>query len=138
MGFAVDEFDQFPEKFNRTTSIGFESRHEIENLHKLFPIVVRFPALMPLVRPAIKLKSASKLYLAQYLLWTEYLVCEQNQSFAKATHTAGLSTLPPVDFLRRVSSKSVLKVKERVFGQRFSRSRLALQMEEDTIAHAGG
>jgi radical SAM superfamily enzyme YgiQ (UPF0313 family) len=138
MGFAVDDVDAFPEKFNRTTSIGFESRHEIENLHKLFPIVVRFPALMPLVRPAIKLRSARKLYLALYLLWTEYLVCEQNQSFAKATNTASLATLPPLDFLRRVTSKSALKVKERVFGRRFSRARLALQMEEDTIAHVGG
>jgi radical SAM superfamily enzyme YgiQ (UPF0313 family) len=138
MGFAVDELDRFPEKFNRTTSIGFDRRHEIENLHKLFPIVVRFPALMPLLRPAIRLKRARKLYLALYLLWTEYLVCEQNQSFAQATRTAGFGTLPPVDFLRRVSHKSALKMRERIFGRSFSRERLALQMEEDTIAHAGG
>jgi radical SAM superfamily enzyme YgiQ (UPF0313 family) len=138
MGFAVDDLDAFPEKFNRTTSIGFDRRHEIENLHKLFPIVVRFPALMPLVRPAIRLKSARKLYLALYLLWTEYLVCEQNQSFAKATSTATLGTLPPIDFMRRVSAKSALKARELVFGRRFSNARLSLEMEEDTIAHTGG
>ncbi len=138
MGFAVDAFEQFPEKFNRTTSIGFERRHEIENLHKLFPIIVRFPSLRPLVRSAIKRKSLSKLYLALYLLWTEYLVCEQNQSFAKATHTSSLATLPPIDFARRVAAKTALKTKEAVFGRRFSRRRLALSMEEDTIAHMGG
>ncbi|MCK6445086.1 MAG: B12-binding domain-containing radical SAM protein [Planctomycetes bacterium] len=138
MGFAVDAFDAFPEKFNRTTSIGFARRHEIENLHKLFPIIVRFPSLMPLVRPAIKLKSLSKLYLALYLLWTEYLVCEQNQTVAQATKTATFGTFPPLDLLRRVSSKTTLKVREAVFGRRFSKRRLALQMEEDTIAHMGG
>jgi anaerobic magnesium-protoporphyrin IX monomethyl ester cyclase len=138
MGFAVDALDKFPEKFNRTTAIAFDRRHEVENLHKLFPIVVRFPALMPLVRPAVKLRAMSPVYLAMYLLWTEYLVCEQNQSFALATSTAGLRTLPPIDFVRRVMSKTALKAREQIFGRRFSSSRLALQMEEDTIAHAGG
>ena len=47
MGYAVSAYDEFPSKFNRTSSIQFEQRHEIENLHKLFPIVVRFPWLMP-------------------------------------------------------------------------------------------
>ncbi len=138
MGLAVDHLEQFPEKFNRTTSIAFERRHEIENLHKLFPIVVRFPWLMPLVRPAIRQRFAGRLYLAAYLLWTEYLVCEQNQSFARATGTNSLATLPAVDFVRRVSAKTGLKLKESVFGRRFSHQRLALSMEEDTIAHMGG
>jgi anaerobic magnesium-protoporphyrin IX monomethyl ester cyclase len=138
MGFAVDEFDAFPEKFNRTTSIAFDNRHEVENLHKLFPIVVRFPWLMPLVKPAIRARGLRKVYLAMYLLWTEYLVCEQNQSFAKATRTASLATLPPVDFLRRVSTKTGIKVKEAIFGRRFSSKRLQLVMETDTIAHQGG
>jgi hypothetical protein len=138
MGFAVDELEAFPEKFNRTTSIGFERRHEIENLHKLFPIVVRFPRLMPLVRPAIGAKRLGKLYLALYLLWTEYLVSEQNQSFARATSTSSLATLPPVDFVRRVATKSGLKLKEALFGRRFSEKRLQLAMETDTIAHQGG
>jgi hypothetical protein len=138
MGFAVDELERFPEKFNRTTSIAFERRHEVENLHKLFPIAVRFPWLLPLVPAAIKSRPLSKVYLAMYLLWTEYLVCEQNQTFAKATGTASLGTFPPLDFLRRVSSKTGLKLREALFGRRFSQRRLALQMEEDTLAHAGG
>jgi radical SAM superfamily enzyme YgiQ (UPF0313 family) len=138
MGFAVDALDQFPEKFNRTTSIAFERRHEVENLHKLFPIAVRFPSLMPLIPKAIKVRALSKAYLAAYLLWTEYLVCEQNRSFAVATGTSSLSNLPQIDFLRRVTSKTALKLREGLFGRRFSRERLRMQMQEDTIAHAGG
>lgn len=83
-------------------------------------------------------RALSRVYLALYLLWTEYLVCEQNQSVARATHTASLATLPPVDFVRRVSSKSVLELRESLFGRRSSNRRLRLEMEEDTIAHAGG
>ncbi len=138
MGFAVDSYDQFPQKFNRTSSIAHAHRHEVENLHKLFPLAVRFPKLRPAIPTLVKSKALSKVYLAAYLLWTEYLVCEQNQSWAKATHTSSLQTFPPVDFVRRVSSKTTLKVKEALFGRRFSRERLALQMEEDTIAHQGG
>jgi radical SAM superfamily enzyme YgiQ (UPF0313 family) len=138
MGFAVDHIEQFPEKFNRTSSIAYERRHEVENLHKLFPIAVRFPSLLPVVKRAIRSKALSKGYLAAYLLWTEYLVCEQNQSFARATATSSWRTLPPVDFVRRVSSKTALKVRESLFGQRFSGERLKLAMEEDTIAHQGG
>ncbi len=111
---------------------------EVENLHKLFPIAVRFPLLAPFVPSAIRVRALSRVYLALYLLWTEYLVCEQNQSVARATHTASLATLPPVDFVRRVSSKSVLELRESLFGRRSSNRRLRLEMEEDTIAHAGG
>ncbi|MCP3915342.1 MAG: hypothetical protein GY711_07285 [bacterium] len=41
MGYAVAAYDDFPVKFNRTSSIEFENKRQIENLHKLFPIVVR-------------------------------------------------------------------------------------------------
>ena len=104
MGFAVDAFDEFPNRFNRTTPIALERRDEVENLHKLFPIVVRFPFLMPLVQRAIKLRGLSKPYLAMYLLWTEYLICEQNRSYAKAMGNAGIGNLPFVDLIRRVSA----------------------------------
>lgn len=135
MGFAVDGIDQFPEKFNRTTSIAFDKRHEVENLHKLFPIVVRFPRLMPLVQRAIRLSWMKRIYLGCYLLFTEYLVCEQNRLVAEATGAARFSNRPIVDLFRRVAQKGLLKLREALFGRKFSRQRLALQMEEDTIAH---
>lgn len=139
LGYAVDKLEHFPEKFNRTSSIQREDRHSIENLHKLFPILVRFPALMPLARPLAKIRLLSPVYLAAYLLWTEYLVCEQNRSWAVATNTARLSNLPAVDFLRRVCSKTTLKIKEQLFGRSLtSMARLRLAMQTDTIAHADG
>ena len=54
MGYAVAGYDDFPQKFNRTSSILFDNKQEIENLHKLFPILVRYPFLMPLAPRAIK------------------------------------------------------------------------------------
>jgi hypothetical protein len=138
MGFAVDRFDAFPNRFNRTTPIALERQREIECLHKLFPIVVRFPFLMPLVRRAIGLHGLNRVYLALYLLWTEYLICEQNRSYAVATGTASVRNLPWVEFLRRVSAKTAINVRQALFGRRFSRRRLELEMETDTLAHAGG
>jgi anaerobic magnesium-protoporphyrin IX monomethyl ester cyclase len=138
MGYAVDSFDAFPEKFNRTTSIQFDNRVAIENLHKLFPLAVRFPWLRPIVKKAIRSKRLSRLYLAAYLLWTEYLVCEQNSTVANAIGNATWRDLPPIDFVRRVAQKTSIKIRERLFGQRLGSQRLALEMETDTIAHAGG
>jgi anaerobic magnesium-protoporphyrin IX monomethyl ester cyclase len=138
MGYAVDRLDQFPNRFNRRSTIALDDRKTVENLHKLFPIAVRFPVLMPLVRRAIKVHGLSRVYLALYLLWTEYLVCEQNRSFAVAMGTAGFRNLPLFDFLRRVTMKTRIKVSEALFGRRLSGARLRLEMETDTIAHAGG
>jgi radical SAM superfamily enzyme YgiQ (UPF0313 family) len=138
MGFAVEKFDDFSNRFNRKTPIALEKKREIENLHKLFPIAVRFPFLMPFVRRAIEVKGMHKIYLGLYLLWTEYLICEQNRSYAMATGTAGMRNLPFLDFIRRVLAKTAINVRQAFFGRRFSRRRLALEMETDTIAHAGG
>lgn len=138
MGYAVAKFDEFPEKFNRTTSIEFANRVEVENLHKLFPIVVRFPWLRPTVRAAIRSRRLSRAYLAAYLLWTEYLVCEQNATVAHAVGNATWRDFPLVDFVRRVAAKTSIKAREAIFGRRLESQRLALDMETDTIAHAGG
>ncbi len=138
MGYAVDSFDAFPEKFNRTTSIRFDHREQIENLHKLFPIIVRFPWLRPSVRAAIRSRTLSRFYLAAYLLWTEYLVCEQNSTVAKAIGNATWRDIPAVDFVRRVSQKTGIKIREGLFGRRLESQRMRLEMETDTIAHAGG
>ena len=38
-------------------------KRQYENLHKWFPIVVRYPWLLPIARPAIKLKFMNRVYL---------------------------------------------------------------------------
>jgi anaerobic magnesium-protoporphyrin IX monomethyl ester cyclase len=145
MGYAVAGYDDFPEKFNRTSSIEFEYKQEIENLHKLFPIVVRFPWLMPIARRTVKFKGLAKPYLIMYMLWSEYMVAEQAKIYAKAQGLSGPRYWASVDFTRRLATKGVLRVYETVFARffdRFSRvenkaqRQMRLQMgDERVVAH---
>src|SRR6185295_1322533 len=110
MGYAVAAYDDFPQKFNRTSSILYDNKQEIENLHKLFPMLVRFPWLMPLAPKAIKLKFMAKPYLIMYMLWSEYMVAEQAKIYSKAQGLSGPRYWTLVDFGRRLSTKGVLRV----------------------------
>ena len=51
-GFDPDEFEQ---SYFMNTPVDIENKREISNLQKLFPIGVRYPVLMPLIKEAIKL-----------------------------------------------------------------------------------
>jgi hypothetical protein len=136
MGYAVAAYDDFPVKFNRTSSIEFENKRQIENLHKLFPIVVRYSWLMPLVKPAIKLTWLSKLYLVMYMLYSEWMVSEQAKLYAHAQGLRGPRYWTPVDFVRRVTVKGFIRVYENIFGKVARRMALSLQMgDERVVAH---
>jgi hypothetical protein len=145
MGYAVAAYDDFPQKFNRTSSILFENRHEIENLHKLFPIVVRFPWLMPFAPRAIRQRWLAKPYLIAYMLWSEYMVAEQAKIYAKAQGLKGPRYWALTDFVYRLGTKGVLRVYENVFASLFKRfiapattrrMAVALQMgDERVVAH---
>jgi anaerobic magnesium-protoporphyrin IX monomethyl ester cyclase len=145
MGYAVAAYDDFPQKFNRTSSILFENRHEIENLHKLFPIIVRFPWLMPIAPRAIRQRWLAKPYLIAYMLWSEYMVAEQAKIYAKAQGLQGPRYWALTDFVYRLGTKGVLRVYENVFASLFERfiapattrrMAVALQMgDERVVAH---
>ena len=145
MGYAVSAYDDFPVKFNRTSSIQFEHKREIENLHKLFPIVVRFPSLMRFVPSLIKQRWLAKPLLITYMLWSEYMVAEQAKLYAKAQGLYGPRYWAMTDFIYRLCTKGVLRVYEVVFVGLFSRYfhttkrgqiAIALQMgDERVIAH---
>jgi radical SAM superfamily enzyme YgiQ (UPF0313 family) len=142
MGYAVAAYDDFPQKFNRTSSILFDNKQEIENLHKLFPILVRFPWLMPIAPRAIKSKLLAKPYLVLYMLYSEWLVAEQAKIYSRAQGLKGPRYWAVTDFAYRLGTKGVLRVYEVVFGRyvdRFfapKRMRLALQMgDERVVAH---
>ena len=51
-GFDPDEFEQ---SYFMATPIDIENKREISNLQKLFPLGVRYPVLMPVIKEAIKL-----------------------------------------------------------------------------------
>ena len=136
MGYAVAAYDDFPVKFNRTSSIEFENKREIENLHKLFPIVVRYPFLMRFIKPMIRQNWLGRVYLVMYMLFSEYMVSEQAKLYAKAQGLSGPRYWTWVDFLRRLSTKGVLRVYEVVFGKVARRMALSLQMgDERVVAH---
>lgn len=145
MGYAVSAYDDFPEKFNRTSAILFENKVQIENLHKLFPIVVRFPSLMKVTPWMIKKRWLQKPLLVIYMLWSEYMVAEQAKIYAKAQGLSGPRYWAMTDFAYRLSTKGVLRVYEGVFQKFFERflspqkkhrMAVALQMgDERVISH---
>ena len=136
MGYAVAAYDDFPVKFNRTSSIEFENKRQLENLHKLFPMLVRFPFFMRFVKPLIKMNFLSKLYLVMYMLWSEYMVSEQARLYAHAQGLSGPRYWAPIDFVRRVTVKGFIRVYENLFGKVARRMALSLQMgDERVVAH---
>jgi radical SAM superfamily enzyme YgiQ (UPF0313 family) len=144
MGYAISAYDEFPDNFRRTSSILYDNKREIENLHKWFPIAVRFPWLMPIVPKAIKLKWMAKPYLIMYMLFSEYMVAEQAKLYARATGLRGVRYWAPVDFFFRLCTKGVMRVVDVIllkFFERFLAPKrqqvaIALQMgDERVVAH---
>ena len=134
-GIAVQEWDEFPEKYNRTCSLEHSHRKEVENLHKLFPFVVRFTFLMPMVPFLIRQNYLRPFYFLIYALWTEYLVSEQNQLWAKATGKNRLRYIPIVDWSCRTGVKIILRIQEILFGKKFRKAALKLKMQSDVVVH---
>jgi len=122
IGVAVDDLSIFPEKYNRTSAIHHPHRRELENLHKLFPLVVRFPRLFTLVPKLIRLHFLRNIYLAIYVLWTEYLVSEQNQLWAEATGRNSILNRPLLNWFWRSSIKIWQRAVEQIFRKHLTNS----------------
>jgi len=136
MGFTTDAYDRFPEKFNRTSSVHLTHRAEVENLHKLFPVVVRNPWLLRWVPGLIRRHALRPLYLAAYLTFTEYLASEQLRMCKVAQGDATWRSIPWIDCTTRVVKKGLLKAQEILFGKVSLRWKLGLAAgDERTIAH---
>jgi hypothetical protein len=120
----------------RTSSIEFENKREIENLHKLFPIIVRNGWMMRFVKPMIRQRWLAKVYLVMYMLHSEWMVAEQAKLYAHAQGLSGPRYWTSVDFGRRVVMKGVIRVWENIFGKVAQRVALKLQMgDERVVAH---
>jgi radical SAM superfamily enzyme YgiQ (UPF0313 family) len=135
MGLATDTWDEFPTLFNRTTSIALPHRHQYENLHKWFPVIVRFPWLLPLARKAIKVKWLQRPYLFMYMLWSEWLVTEQNTLYYAAQGKSGFKTLAPVDFTGRVITKGFIRLFTTIFGKRATRIAVRLNLNDERVVN---
>lgn len=133
MGLATDTWEEFPTLFNRTTSIALPHRHYFENLHKWFPVVVRFPWMLPFARRAIKSKLMSKPYLVMYMLWSEWLVTEQNKLYNKAQGKKGLKTVSVVDFTSRVFTKGFIRLFTTIFGKKNTKIGLKMSLNDERV-----
>jgi len=136
MGIAVARYDDFPAQFNRTASIEVKDKVAIENLHKWFPILVRFPSLMPVAQRTLKYKLMSKPLLLLYALHSEWLVTEQNALYRRARGKRASFPWAPFDFSKRVVAKGAVRMASAVGLRVVSRLARRLEMgDERVIAH---
>jgi radical SAM superfamily enzyme YgiQ (UPF0313 family) len=143
MGYAVASLDEFPVNFRRTAPLLIENRHEIENLHKLFPLAVRNPWLIKYLPKLIKWRFMYRPYLMLFMLHAEYLVSEQAKIYAGAQGLGGPRYWTWIDFISRVTVKGFLRTYQvafagwmRRFGDTSHRIQVSLQMgDERVVAH---
>jgi radical SAM superfamily enzyme YgiQ (UPF0313 family) len=143
MGYAIASLDEFPVNFRRTAPMLSEHRHQIENLHKLFPLAVRNPWLMRFLPALIKPKWMYRPYLVLFMLHAEYLVAEQAKIYSNAQGLYGPRYWTPVDFVHRLATKGVLRTYQVLFAKFFDRFshtgkqiQISLQMgDERVVAH---
>ncbi len=143
LGYAVSSLDEFPVNFRRTVPVEYENKRQIENLHKLFPIVVRNPWLMPLVPKIVRQRWLYRPLLVLFMLHAEYLVAEQAMIYAKAQGLGGPRYWTFVDFVLRTSVKGVMRTYQVLFSRFATRLsgvskqiQVKLQMgDERVVAH---
>ena len=133
MGYATDEWNAFPALFNRTTSIALPHRHHYENLHKWFPMVVRNPWLLPLARKAIRARWLCRPYTWMYMLYSEWLVTEQNSLYYRAQGKKGLKTVAPIDFTGRVFTKGFIRIFTTLFGKKALKMNLKMNLNDERV-----
>jgi len=136
MGIAVAEYDDFPSQFNRTSSIGIADKVSIENLHKWFPILVRWPRLMPVAKRTLNKRWMARPLLWMYMLYSEWLVTEQNLLYERAQGKRLASFWAPFGFCGRVVRKGSVRVLSLAGAKVVHRMALRLQMgDERVVAH---
>jgi len=136
MGIAVAALDQFPSQFNREATIEVPDKQAIENLHKWFPVLVRFPRLMPLARRTVHKRWLRRPLLVMYMLYSEWMVTEQNQLYNRARGLKRLKSWAPVDFASRVTIKGFIRLAGALGAKVVQRLSTRLQMgDERVVAH---
>jgi anaerobic magnesium-protoporphyrin IX monomethyl ester cyclase len=136
MGIAVAEYDDFPSQFNRTATIEVEDKVAVENLHKWFPVLVRFPRLMPLAKRTLGSRLMKRPLLLMYVLYSEWMVTEQNQLYKQAQGARWTGLAAPFDFMGRVARKVVVRTLGAAGATVVHRLAIRLQMgDERVVAH---
>jgi anaerobic magnesium-protoporphyrin IX monomethyl ester cyclase len=136
MGIAVAEYDEFPSQFNRTATIDVPDKTAVENLHKWFPVLVRFPALLPLAKRTLSWRWAKAPLLAVYMLYSEWMVTEQNILYRRARGQRAPRVQAAFEFVSRIVRKGVVRVLGAVGAKVVHRMAVRLQMgDERVVSH---
>ena len=133
LGVAVAEYDDFPANFNREATIQVDDKEQIENLHKWFPILVRFPSLLPFARKTLDKRWLSKPLLIVYMLYSEWLVTEQNVIYNRAQGIKNPLKWAPIDFTLRVITKGFVRVLSILGLKMVKRWSTKLQMGDERV-----
>ncbi|MFT7677060.1 MAG: anaerobic magnesium-protoporphyrin IX monomethyl ester cyclase [Planctomycetota bacterium] len=136
MGIAVAKYDDFPSQFNRESTIEVADKQAIENLHKWFPVLVRWPRLLPFATRTLSQRYLRLPLLWMYMLYSEWMVTEQNQLYNRAQGVRGLRTWAPLDYSWRVVSKGSVRLLSLLGAKVVHRLATRLQMgDERVVAH---
>ena len=91
---------------------------------------------MPFVRRAIRHKWLGRAYLIMYMLYSEWLVTEQNKMYYSVAGKSGPRTWAAVDFFGRIIKKGFLRIFMVIFGKKATRLRVRMSLnDEKQIAH---
>ncbi|MBI3819662.1 MAG: B12-binding domain-containing radical SAM protein [Planctomycetes bacterium] len=127
----LDQAAEFNPRFNRNSILKLKHARWSENLHHLFPIVVRFPWLYRFAPALSKIPTAlvTRIYLVMYMLFTEWLICELNYEWRKML---GLQKNRVVEFVQRVTAKTWIKVQQATVGKYSKKLALRVQASDFT------
>lgn len=122
----LDQAAEFNPRFNRNSILKLKHARWSENLHHLFPIVVRFPWLYRFAPALSKVPTrlVTQFYLVIYMLFTEWLIVELNYEWRKML---GIQKVRIFEFISRVSAKTWIKIQQATIGK-YSK-KLALSVE---------
>ncbi len=133
LGVAVAAYDDFPANFNREATIQVKDKDKIENLHKWFPILVRFPRMMPFAKKTLDKRWMSKPLLIMYMMYSEWLVTEQNTIYNRAQGIKNPLKWGPVDFTLRCVTKGAIRVVG-IFGAKWvAKAATKLEMGDERV-----
>ncbi len=91
---------------------------------------------MPIARKTLRSRLASKPLLIMYMLYSEWMVTEQNQLYNKAQGRKSIMAWAPIDFTRRVATKGFIRIVGNLGGKVVSKMATRLQMgDERVMAH---
>lgn len=127
----LDQAAEFNPRFNRNSILKLKHAQWSENLHHLFPIVVRFPWLYRFAPALSKIptKLVTKFYLYMYMLFSEWLIVELNYEWRKML---GLERIKIVEFVHRVAVKGWIKVQQATIGKYSKKLALRVQASDFT------